>query len=566
MKKVLFRQFISVVVLSCLSMSSVFAQQNIFRRVSNVKENSQQLPQINRIEVIEKRPIALVDFKLPSNSVMIKDTYKGLGKKTVVLIQDAHCNAEAQINISKAVEYCARNYGVRLLCVEGSVGIIDVSAFRHHPEPDLVRDCIAFFMKKGRITGCELYAIQAPYEMTLFGIENQELYDLNLNAFKNTMPLRSQFYSGISSLEEAFKKLAPKVYAGNRELKTFHEKIKKYEQEEIDFSTHGEYLVEKLKRHNVNLKMYQNLVLFSKVSYYEKRIDFELVSQERSKLTESLLKTISRRYADEMKVKSDYYVNGKMTTGEFYTYLINLARRHKIAVESYSNLLSYQIYMSAFEKLNHDEVLNEMLLAEDVLGQKMSKNEDQAQLDSYERALRKLKSFYKLEMSQHDLDFYNNNKKDFSAAGMFSFIGILARRYDIPVDLSSDIVNLDNHYTILNEFYRYARERDVVLTDNTLDKMDDMGIDIAVQTTGGFHTDGITRILRERKISFITCAPRITKESDPDIYLDVLLNRTSYFEYVKEFSDFREKREQERQDKKDEEKGLDSADLVDENI
>ena len=510
----------------------------LFSTVEGVKENSAALSGEKGIPSVERSEVALTDVILPSNYVTLKDSYKGLGEKKLILIQDAHCNPEAQLNIFKTIRHCVDQYNVDLLCIEGSVGEIPLTSFRNDPDKERMLAILFFFLTKGRVTGGELACVYSEREITLFGIEEEDMYNKNFEAFKKTMPLRSQFYSGIEQLETSFSSVRDKVYGTNRPLKNFHKRVQEYEDREIKFGDYGLYLVDMLGRLNINKAQYPNLVLFGKVSYYENKIDFKAVDAERNSCTEALVSVCNDKYLTQIDIKSKYYVDREITTGSFYTFLVGLARNHDINLSAYPNLLAYQIYMSAFESINQDLVLKEMLLSEVKIAQTLCKNAEQRQLDQAERALRKLKSFYKLEMSQHDLDFFNDNRDSFSVVRMVSFLRITAANYGVDIDLNPNILKLDTYYPDLLEFYRYARLRDPILVDKTLEKMDEIGVNVAIQVTGGFHTEGITRILRERKISYVTCAPRIEKESDPELYIEVLLGRTSFLDYTQEFEDF----------------------------
>lgn len=66
------------------------------------------------------------------------------------------------------------------------------------------------------------------------------------------------------------------------------------------------------------------------------------------------------------------------------------------------------------------------------------------------------------------------------------------------------------------EFYRVAKQRDAAMVNNFLKYVEISGLrtqdsrpSTAFLVTGGFHTEGITRILRERRISYWVIAPRL---------------------------------------------------------
>ena len=59
---------------------------------------------------------------IPSEFGEIKSAYQGLQDLLIVHIQDAHVNEEAQMNISRIIEYLSKQSKTRLVGVEGASG------------------------------------------------------------------------------------------------------------------------------------------------------------------------------------------------------------------------------------------------------------------------------------------------------------------------------------------------------------------------------------------------------------------------------------------------------------
>jgi hypothetical protein len=65
---------------------------------------------------------------------------------------------------------------------------------------------------------------------------------------------------------------------------------------------------------------------------------------------------------------------------------------------------------------------------------------------------------------------------------------------------------------------------------NMVSKMDESGENLAVLITGGFHTPGVTRMLKGKGYSYVVAAPVITQNSDSSVYFSVLRGEKSRFE------------------------------------
>ncbi|MBU9889713.1 MAG: phosphotransferase, partial [Candidatus Omnitrophica bacterium] len=72
-------------------------------------------------------------------------------------------------------------------------------------------------------------------------------------------------------------------------------------------------------------------------------------------------------------------------------------------------------------------------------------------------------------------------------------------------------------------FYDAARRREDVFYEKISSVMQKRSLDKAVVITGGFHTDGITELLREHEISYGVLTPRLSENSDENHYRNVML-------------------------------------------
>ncbi len=146
------------------------------------------------------------------------------------------------------------------------------------------------------------------------------------------------------------------------------------------------------------------------------------------------------------------------------------------------------------------------------------------------KILKVIDRFYQLEMSRDDLEFYAEHKSLFSFSKFISFVGTYANKYNIPYNIPSGILELDSSFKNFEFYYECAKDRDRILVENTLKRMAEDEVSIAAMVCGGFHTDGMMALLKEKKISYVVLAPRITKDDPNNPYLDILLGRKSAFD------------------------------------
>lgn len=527
----------------------------MFRKVRNVRDNknfkakkAKELASETSFSGIRvaRVPNKISAVQIPENIGIVKDSYRGLGDKLIIHIQDAHCNYEAQNNIYEMIKILVDQNKVKLLCVEGSEGLIDVAPFASFPDKKVKQEVADFFVKKGRITGPEYYAITSEKDVELFGIEDRSRYLDNLNAFKKTMPYRPRFESVISKITNIFEKLKPKIY--NRALLLMDSKEKAYDDEKLTFTKYCDFLINLAKKYKFELEKYKNLKHFSLVSKYEDKIDFDKIEAERGKLINVMREPLYKRFFSELVLKTTMFRNGKLTSGEYHSHIIKLARNmKKEKMSDYKNLVNYAKYMIAYESIEHDLLLREKEQLLEDLEMFTFENKEQKLLCHLAKVLKKIDGFYQLEMSRDDLAFYERKIDLFSFSKFLSFIGTYAPRYNVSFDLPSNIVELDNFYQDFLSYYGFAKDRDLIMNNKTIQRMEETNQKIAVQVCGGFHTDGMTQQLKDKKISYVVLSPRITKDDPNNPYLDILLGRSEPFDTL-----FQEEKRKAREKKREE--------------
>ncbi|MBA7531235.1 hypothetical protein ES705_23446 [subsurface metagenome] len=111
-------------------------------------------------------------FTVPSQYGTVKEIHtqgssnkpQGMGNRLIIHIQDAHSSPEAQLNSANILKYLqngiARESTLPLLiCVEGSSGVVDTTLLSSFPEKKIKEEVASEFLKEGKITGEEYFAI-----------------------------------------------------------------------------------------------------------------------------------------------------------------------------------------------------------------------------------------------------------------------------------------------------------------------------------------------------------------------------------------------------------------------
>ena len=152
----------------------------------NSHTSTKELPN-ELTESLKTAQEAFSTIKLPKELGQIKHTFRGTHEGLVIHIQDAHVNEEAQRRIAEIIDYFVKEKGARLISVEGSAGELahqPLSFFPHQKARELVAD---YFLKDALLTGPEFLTLSKHPELTLYGIEEEPLYQENRKAFLDAL-------------------------------------------------------------------------------------------------------------------------------------------------------------------------------------------------------------------------------------------------------------------------------------------------------------------------------------------------------------------------------------------
>mgnify|MGYP003392737759 CR=1 FL=1 len=482
----------------------------------------------------QKEPQAVTDpakIVISRDYGLIKSKFTGKdNKKLIVHIQDAHCNYEAQTNITKILEGLIKNDGLKLVSVEGADGFIDTSWFKAFPDADIRKEVADYFMKKGEITGPEFLSITTDYPIKLFGAETRSYYIENLNAFTSSYPLKEDTEKYFNQIKVILSKLKTTIYS--EELKTLDAKIQDYESKKLQFADYVKVLEALAVEHKINLRPYESLFKLISVFVYEKKINFNIVDKERGVLIDEITKKLTKEALTELVTQSLSFKTGKISSAEYYEYLKKLALHHGFQLSTdYPNLFNYIIYNSVYSRIENEKLFNDIKKLEIAIKEKLFANDDQRTLEKLSRHIDILLGLTNIKLLNGDFDYYKEHKEEFIHEAFAGFIKRIASKYGFAFELDTPSDAVKESMPKLEDFYSIAIKRDRALVDNTLQAMKKENAQISVLVTGGFHSEGIAKMLESQGISYIVVCPNITKDVETP-YIKILTNQRTPLEDI----------------------------------
>jgi len=449
------------------------------------------------------KDIDVETFTIPPHMGIIKYHHKGDPNKVLVHIQDAHCNYTAQKKIFDIIEYLNKEYGIRMVNLEGGAGQYDLTDFTGILDENIRSKVADYFLKWGRINGSELFAIEKPGVIDLWGVEDTDLYIKNLDVYTDSLSYKAEVKKYIEQIDHVLERLKSKIYSP--ELYEIDLKYAEYKANKVEFKDYLSFLMEKSRLKGINIKSYPNIYLLSQSMEQEGRIDFKQANLERDALIDNMQKVLSKNQLEELVRTTISFRNRDISQNVFYEYLIKTAKEANQDLDDYPQLREYIVYVSLYDAVDKTAVMAEIEDLEKEIKETLYRNEEERKLNELSKNLVLTKNMFDIAFTREDYRYYLKNKASFDVRNYVSFIREEAPKYHINADLDPDVNRLDEFRRRIFDFYDYSFKRDKVFIENM--KFSGEDIKTGILVTGGFHTDNMCELLKENDISYISIIP-----------------------------------------------------------
>jgi len=477
----------------------------------------------------EKNNYANLDietFTIPSHLGEIKYSFKGEKDLFVIHLQDAHCNCNAQRKISGIIDYLNKEYGVKMVNLEGGVGEYDLSIFTAISGNAIRTEVAEYFVKKGEINGAELYAINNPERISLWGVEDKELYMANLKVYRDSLKYKKKVDEYLGQLDRHLNQLKRHIY--DTRLIKIDISYNAYKAGNMQFREYLEFLLDEAGKSGIDVKDYNNLYLLEQAMGQEDGIDYDKANMERNTLVEDLKGSLSKNEVRELISKSIDFKTKKISRKAFYTYLLDKAGELGLDAGKHRALSEYIVYVTTYEAVDRSKVMGEMDALEAAIKDTLYKDERQRELNGLSRSLALMGNIFDIKLTKTDYRYYLDNESAFGVSRFVNFIEKEAPGYRVDVELSPDIRDLDGYREDITKFYEYSFRRDEVFLKNMRYTQASGTTKSAILMTGGFHTENLCDLLEQEGISYISILPKFTNgKGYTNPYFDILAGQTT---------------------------------------
>lgn len=402
----------------------------------------------------------------------------GPSKNVVVLVQDIHMDAEAQSNISSMLKALASRVSLDYVAMEGTAKTVDVTRYRRGVSPDAMASIADYLSKSGKISGAAHGLLTFDGQLPrMFGLENPALYSKNVAAYRRAAPLADHNKRRLSTIERQLTRKS--ADAMNRDLVAFEAVVREYHEGKVSLPSY----LEAISARDV---LSPSLKSFLSIAKIENEIDTGIVEKQRAELIFALSPRLTRAETSKLFEMGLAYRLSSISARDFYSELSRLAGEKGASLQKYPALERFVRYVAATDRLDGETLFAEIKDAEDRVYGLLAKTPLEKKLVGRMKLYRAARKLFSFSMTVDEWREYGRLKME------HSFPAFAALRS-------------------FEAFYEAAGDRDAAMSLRIVEKFGEKRASSGLVVAGGFHSQGMRRILNDAGFTTILFVPRLTR-------------------------------------------------------
>jgi hypothetical protein len=445
----------------------------------------------------------------------VLETYKGSSQQIVYCIQDLHCHKEVQNNIADILGVIRETYGpaFNTIFVEGSWSSLNTKLVKSLPNGYGIKEkIISDFMNAGLFTGVEKYDFMSKDKMRILGIEDKDMYKLDASLLVDSFGLRNDALKAVSLIQNRIDLSKQSVFS--KDQIAFETLVKKYQDKKINVVSYIKALKNYADRLGIYFDLeYRNLAKVPALADLRMRIgNIAGVRKE----AELLIRDIKDEMTDNEKAMLNKLKNEN--NSRYYLYLGKIVKNKDIYLGSnYAFLESYLNYLNLSMSVNTSKLVDEESRLQNDIRTFLAVTKEQKDMVELEKSLNLVKNFISNSVTyQEASDFMNRQSEIFGK--IESIIKNNSSYIFWNTQMELTLPKLKEAINTMWDFYSVAVDRNRALVTNTLKN----NVPVSVMVVGGYHTKGITELLKSKNISYVLITPNITQDVNTAIYENII--------------------------------------------
>jgi len=480
-------------------------------------------------------PSATPSVTIPRELGAVREQENVHSDKLIINIQDAHAQLGAQESIARILDDLVKRYDLKLISLEGASDHVDTSLVSSFPDAGVRRKTGETLLKNGQISAGEFYSMVSEKRVSLYGVEDKTLYEGNLEAFRELAEKRPAVRTELKKLRSVVAALESVFYP--EELRGFLEVKRRFHRSPKGFSDYWKECRRLADGLGLRFEDYPNLVQLNDILALESGIDFKKASQERDALIAELSRLLPKETLDELILLAADYRKEKVSDMRFYRSLLGMARGLSLSLHGYPNLDRYLGYLERYERVDFVGLLGELGRFEAILRKNLETTPYSQRLSRLSERAQLLTALLDVSLESADYEKYLRVNGGEPLASLRAELQELCRISGKTSFTRVDYAVLSGSLPAALRFYEYAAKRNQALLTITLKRMEKEHVRVAALITGGFHSEGIAKLLNNEQVSYLVVMPKFDDRSGERPYITILTQKPKEYEAMFKDSD-----------------------------
>ncbi len=477
-------------------------------------------------------------------------------KPFFIYIQDAHANFEAQKSIKEILTYLTKEYGLKVVGVEGAISPLEPNVLKFFKDKGKNNRIAERLVKSGELSGVEWFAVEnTAGNVKLAGIEDSGLYRDNILAYRNLIKRQSEVTGLMKNLDGSIQNLKGKFY--NSSLLQFDRKITKGKDNifsSISFLH---------KKAGEDLKLDFNAIenqvkypFFARLSYLmetEKKLDLKKITQEKDLFVKELRGKLDKLAADAEQTISilETVTPGKSheidrskykSFDEYFEKIYQYGRDAQMNFAIYENFRRWASVLILQEEIQQEGLSEEIEQLVGLLYDRYAATAEEKEIVSLGREIEIIHKLVRGELTRPEYEKIVKNPSNIEPLNLRKRMEAVAQRSDgrdkknvSLVGSVEDWSKLKVFYDLAMKFYEGTLLRDQSMVKNGLSLMKSAGANQIAIVCGGFHTDGMASLLKEQNTGYVIVTPHVKLEAEGNTkyHESILETRKTIFDVSK---------------------------------
>ena len=445
--------------------------------------------------------------------------FAGEPEPWIIYIKDYHCQYEVQRKINDILYYlrASLSHSEIPICIEGAVGEVDTSLLTAIPDSGIKNDVSDYFLKKGKMSGAELYSVINGSGVSLIGVDDVDLYNLSYDLYSKILSGYLDYSDQVDFIDHLINEIQTVEFSGASENILKH-----------GLSLFGDFSFESfiLETREYWQKLPAEDVPESFIDLFDALNKKNNISHDRViALEKSLFERVcSGNNQEKIKPLVKQYMLfqlGQINESQFLENLINTAEQTGCFTDDYTDLKECSKLLKNFNNIDKDRLIDDCHEVYKKLKSavfNVSQNDYAKSIETW-MTIKKLLS---LELTRESFEKFSQD----DITHLFSNLKKASDKFEtdtVKTPVFSFFSNLPSLVEIAGNFYNLSIKRDHCMFVNTVNAIKSSNSQVAVLVAGGFHAEGLEKALGESGYNYAVVTPSFVVAEHKNYYQEIML-------------------------------------------